>query len=76
MFLSFLVTTDTPEKLADDWELKWWREELVKPRNSSGVGLQNVPGSDKDGKCGTDDRDDVSLYSTEFSYIFTLLLVT
>ncbi|XP_071550914.1 polyunsaturated fatty acid 5-lipoxygenase-like isoform X2 [Panulirus ornatus] len=40
---------DTPEKLSGDWELRWWREELVKPRNQSGVGLQNIPGNSEDG---------------------------
>ncbi|KAK8746647.1 hypothetical protein OTU49_017121 [Cherax quadricarinatus] len=36
---------DTADKLSQDWELKWWRDELVKPRDSNGVGLKNVPGN-------------------------------
>ncbi|KAG7158596.1 polyunsaturated fatty acid lipoxygenase ALOX15B-like isoform X2 [Homarus americanus] len=36
---------DTPEKISGDWELRWWREELVKSRDENGVGLQNVPGT-------------------------------
>ncbi|XP_050721606.1 allene oxide synthase-lipoxygenase protein-like isoform X4 [Eriocheir sinensis] len=50
---------DTPEKLADDWELKWWREELVKARDNNGVGLQNVPGNDKDGFTSVEEVVDV-----------------
>lgn len=50
ILLSCCVITDTQEKLAADWELKWFREELVKSRDNNGVGLQNVPGNDEDGK--------------------------
>ena len=28
----------------------------MKPRNENGVGLQNVPGNDKDGKCEEGDK--------------------
>ncbi|XP_045132504.1 allene oxide synthase-lipoxygenase protein-like isoform X6 [Portunus trituberculatus] len=45
---------DTPEKLTGDWELKWWREELVKPRDNNGVGLKNVPGNDEEGFTSVD----------------------
>lgn len=40
---------DTDEKVHEDWELKWWREELVKPRDQNGVGLQNIPGTSEEG---------------------------
>ncbi|XP_076063711.1 polyunsaturated fatty acid 5-lipoxygenase-like isoform X2 [Oratosquilla oratoria] len=42
---------DTPEKLAEDWELQWWREELVKQRQLGGVGLEGVPGDPVKGFC-------------------------
>lgn len=66
VLLSRCVITDTPEKLAADWELKWFREELVKSRDNNGVGLQNVPGNDEDGKACPDiikARWLISLYS-------------
>lgn len=50
---------DTQEKLAADWELKWFREELVKSRDNNGVGLQNVPGNDEDGFTSVDEVVDV-----------------
>ncbi|XP_063605786.1 polyunsaturated fatty acid 5-lipoxygenase-like isoform X2 [Penaeus indicus] len=40
---------DTPDKLTGDYELKWWREELVKPRDQSGVGLKDIPGNAEEG---------------------------
>lgn len=42
--------TDSPDKLTGDYELKWWREELVKPRDQSGVGLKDIPGNAEEGK--------------------------
>ncbi|KAK7069173.1 Arachidonate 5-lipoxygenase [Halocaridina rubra] len=45
---------DTPEKIQDDWELKWWRDELVKPRDQNGVGLHDIPGT-SDGFCHVDE---------------------
>uniref|UniRef100_A0A0P4W1A9 Lipoxygenase domain-containing protein n=1 Tax=Scylla olivacea TaxID=85551 RepID=A0A0P4W1A9_SCYOL len=50
---------DTPEKLAGDWELKWWREELVKPRDNNGVGLRNIPGNEEEGFTSVDEVVDV-----------------
>ncbi|XP_045601793.1 allene oxide synthase-lipoxygenase protein isoform X3 [Procambarus clarkii] len=49
---------DTAEKLSEDWELKWWRKELVTARDNNGVGLQNVPG-DCDGFNSVDEVIDV-----------------
>ncbi|XP_064100109.1 polyunsaturated fatty acid lipoxygenase ALOX15B-like isoform X2 [Macrobrachium nipponense] len=40
---------DTDEKVHQDWELKWWRHELVKPRDQNGVGLQDIPGDSREG---------------------------
>ncbi|XP_042864130.1 allene oxide synthase-lipoxygenase protein-like isoform X2 [Penaeus japonicus] len=40
---------DTPDKLSGDYELKWWREELVKPRDQNGVGLKDIPGNAEEG---------------------------
>lgn len=40
---------DTVEKVHNDWELKWWRHELVKPRDQNGVGLQDIPGDPQEG---------------------------
>lgn len=42
---------DTPEKLAEDWELRWWREELVKQRQLGGVGIEGLPGDPERGFC-------------------------
>ncbi|CAN8006286.1 unnamed protein product, partial [Ixodes hexagonus] len=38
---------DTPEKLENDYELQQWRDELVKERHLTGVGLKGVPGEEK-----------------------------
>lgn len=38
---------DTPEKLENDYELQQWRDELVKERHLTGVGLKGVPGQEK-----------------------------
>ncbi|XP_075544217.1 polyunsaturated fatty acid 5-lipoxygenase-like isoform X2 [Dermacentor variabilis] len=37
---------DTPEKLDNDYELQQWRDELVKERHLTGVGLKGVPGDE------------------------------
>ncbi|KAK3873952.1 hypothetical protein Pcinc_021076 [Petrolisthes cinctipes] len=50
---------DSPEKLSGDWELRWWREELVKARDQNGVGLQNVPGNSEEGFTTVDEVIDV-----------------
>ncbi|XP_046394318.1 polyunsaturated fatty acid 5-lipoxygenase-like [Ischnura elegans] len=36
---------DDPDKIANDYELQAWREELVRPRSEGGLELQDVPGS-------------------------------
>ncbi|XP_047475115.1 allene oxide synthase-lipoxygenase protein-like isoform X3 [Penaeus chinensis] len=46
---------DTPEKLTGDYELKWWREELVKPRDQNGVGLKDIPGNAEEGFTSVDE---------------------
>ncbi|XP_077519129.1 polyunsaturated fatty acid 5-lipoxygenase-like isoform X2 [Amblyomma americanum] len=37
---------DTPEKLENDYELHQWRDELVKERHLTGVGIKGVPGEE------------------------------
>ena len=38
-----------PERLAGDWELQRWRQELTQPRDQGGVGLLGVPGDPEKG---------------------------
>ncbi|KAL3879827.1 hypothetical protein ACJMK2_032106 [Sinanodonta woodiana] len=45
---------DTPEKISADLELQSWREEMTKPREQGGCGLQGVPG--ENGKFTTVDH--------------------
>lgn len=35
-----MIRADTPEKLENDYELQQWRDELVKERHLTGVGLK------------------------------------
>lgn len=37
---------DSAEKLENDYELQMWRDELVKERHLTGVGLKGVPGAE------------------------------
>jgi len=35
--------TDTPKKLADDFEVQNWVEEMVKPQSQGGCGMLGIP---------------------------------
>ncbi|EEC03803.1 lipoxygenase, putative [Ixodes scapularis] len=55
-FVKFgVIRADTPEKLENDYELQQWRDELVKERHLTGVGLKGVPGQEK-GRFTTQDE--------------------
>ncbi|KAK3594458.1 hypothetical protein CHS0354_024901 [Potamilus streckersoni] len=56
---------DTPEKIAGDWELQSWREEMTKPREQGGCGLQGVP--EENGKFTTVEHIILTLTSIIFT---------
>lgn len=57
---------DSPEKLASDWEIQNWAEELARPRQEGGIGILGIPL--KDGKGCFHNLDELSIVLASIVY--------